>query len=256
LILQSAQSMLPPALTRLALGLHVTGGTVGLFAGSLAVFSTKGARLHRMAGTAFFASMLVMAGFADYLAVAIPDQLPNLFIGTFAIYLVATAWLTVRRREGTTGLAEKMALAIILCLCLPFAVLSFQVATGLTPLLRSATPIRGPVAIAVYAFTFLMALGAIGDVRMVRAGGIAGARRIGRHLWRMCLGFTLAVGSAFTNGLPRLLPHGVHLPLLLLFVPQLAALALLVFWAVRVRFTGWYSHLPSNTASSAGAHAA
>ncbi|HEV2269040.1 MAG TPA: hypothetical protein VGR92_06245 [Steroidobacteraceae bacterium] len=246
MILQSAQAMLPPALTRLALGLHITGGMFGLLAGTVAVFSGKGARLHRVAGTIFFASMLVMAGFADYLAVAIPDQIPNLFIGTFAIYLVTTAWLTVRRREGTTGFAEKLALVVILCLCLPFAVLSFEVAAGLTPSVRSATPIKGPVAIAVYVFTFLMALGAIGDARMLWAGGIAGARRIGRHLWRMCFGFTLAVGSAFTNGLPRLLPNYVHVPLLLLFIPQLAALGLLAFWAVRVRFTGWYSRLAPN----------
>jgi hypothetical protein len=48
--------------------------------------------------------------------------------------------------------------------------------------------------------------------------------------------------------LPRLLPHGVHLPLLLLFVPQFAALALLVFWAVRVRLTGWYSRVMPSAA--------
>lgn len=242
MIVQFTQSMLAPALTRWALGLHIAGGTVGLFAGAVAVFSAKGARLHRIAGTVSLASMLVMAGFADYLAMAIPNQLPNLVIGTFAIYLVATAWLTVRRGEGTVGLAEKMALVIILCVFLPFAVLSLEVAMGLPPFFRSAVPIKGPVAIAVYSFTCLMAVAAVGDARMLWAGGIAGARRIGRHLWRMCLGFTLAVGSAFTNGLPRLLPHDLHVPLLLLFIPQLAALALLVFWAVRVRFTSWYSH--------------
>ena len=241
MILQSALATSPPALTRLAFGLHVAGGTVGLFAGAVAVFSAKGARLHRIAGSVFVASMLVMAGFADYLAVAIPDQLPNLIIGTFAIYLVGTAWLTVRRGEGTVGLAEKTTLIVILCVFLPFALLSFEVATGLTPSFKSAVPIKGPVAIAVYSFTCLMAVAAIGDARMLWAGGVAGARRIGRHLWRMCLGFTLAVGSAFTNGLPRLLPDDVHVPLLLLFIPQLAALALLVFWAVRVRFTGWYA---------------
>jgi len=65
----------------------------------------------------------------------------------------------------------------------------------------------------------------------------------------MCLGLAMTAGSAFTNGLPpRLLPHGVHVPLSLLFVPQLAALVLLVFWAVRVRFTGWYSRTAPTTA--------
>lgn len=248
MILQTAQSILPPALTRLAFGLHITGGTVGLLAGAVAVLAAKGARLHRLAGTVFFVSMLVMAAFADYLALAIPDQIPNLLIGTFTIYLVATAWMTVRRAAGTIGLAEKLAFLVILCLCAPFALLSFELAAGLTPWLRSAMPLEGPVRIALYTFTGVIALATIGDARMLRSGGIVGARRIGRHLWRMCLGLSMAAGSAFTNGLPRLLPHGVHLPLLLLFVPQFAALALLIFWAIRVRFTGWHARLTPNTA--------
>jgi uncharacterized membrane protein len=236
------------ALTQLAFGVHITGGTVGLLAGTVALLAAKGARLHRVAGTVFFASMLVMAAFADYLAVVMPDQIPNLFIGTFTIYLVATAWMTVRREERTIGFAEKIALVISLCLCLPFGLLSIDLALGLAPPFKSAMRLEGPVLIALYGFTLLIALAAIGDVRMVWAGGIAGARRIGRHLWRMCVGLSMAAGSAFTNGLPRLLPHGVRVPLLLLFMPQLAVLALLLFWAVRVRFTGWYSRAAPKTA--------
>jgi hypothetical protein len=64
----------------------------------------------------------------------------------------------------------------------------------------------------------------------------------------MCLGLSMAAGSAFTNGLPRLLPHGIHIPVPLLFLPQLAALALLLFWAARVCFTGWYSHAAASSA--------
>jgi len=243
MILPSTHSIFPAALTPWAIGLHVTGGTVGLLAGTVAVLATKGERLHRIAGTVFFASMLVMAGFADYLGLVLPDQLPNFFIGTFAIYLVATAWITVRHEEGTIAFADKVACAAILCLCLPFAMLSFELATGLKPSLRSAMPLEGPVRIAIYVFTFFMVLAASGDVRMLWAGGVSGARRIGRHLWRMCLGLSMAAGSAFTNGLPRLLPHGVHVPLSLLFIPQLAVLALLVFWSARVRFTGWYTRV-------------
>jgi uncharacterized membrane protein len=227
-------------MTKLALIVHVIAGTIALFAGIVAVSSRKGARAHRVAGTVFFVSMLAMAAFADYLAVAIPEQIPNLFVGTFTIYLVATAWLTVRRKEPCIGIPEKVALVVILCLCLPFAVLSFQLATGLEPSFKSATPFEGPVRVAIYSFTFLVTMAAIGDARLVRTGGTAGSRRIGRHLWRMCLGLALAAGSAFTNGLPRLLPRTVHIPLILLFIPQLSLLVLMIFWMVRVRFTGWY----------------
>ena len=227
-------------LTRLVFMVHVAGGTVGLLAGTLAVSTRKGAPLHRTAGTVFVASMLVMAACADYLAVAIPEQIPNLIIGTFTIYLVATAWLTVWRAEQSIGVAEKIALGVVVCLCLPFAVLSFQLATGLPPFLKSAVPFEGAVLIAIYTFTLVTVMAAMGDVRMILAGGIAGARRLQRHLWRMCLGLALAAGSAFTNGLPRLLPEGVQVPLAWLFVPQLTVLAVLVFWMLRVRFTSWY----------------
>src|SRR5262249_42066705 len=130
-------------------------------------------------------------------------------------------------------------LFVILCLCVPFVILSFQLATGLKPSFKSAVPLEGPVRIAIYSFTFFVAMAAIGDAKLVMAGGITGARRIARHLWRMCLGLTFAAGSAFTNGFPRLLPNTVHVPLFLLFVPQLSSLGVLLFWMVRVRFTGW-----------------
>jgi len=92
----------------------------------------------------------------------------------------------------------------------------------------------------------------IADVRLVFAGGIAGAPRIARHLWRMCLGLTLAAGSAFTNGLPRLLPGPMRVTFWN-FVPQLLVLALLVFWLIRVRFTRWYAAHQLAAASASAA---
>ena len=50
----------------------------------------------------------------------------------------------------------------------------------------------------------------------------------------------MAAGSAFTNGFPQLLPKGVHVPLIWLFMPQFIVLGVLVFWLIRVRFTRWY----------------
>src|SRR5471032_1286589 len=89
--------------------LHIGAGMIGLASGFVAVFVRKGGYLHRKAGTAFVVSMLVMAIFAAYLAVAIPGQIVNLFIAAFALYLVGSAWTTVRRREGTIGVSEKIA---------------------------------------------------------------------------------------------------------------------------------------------------
>ena len=64
-------------MTKLATILHVAAGTVALLAGIIAMSSRKGARVHRVTGTLFCASMLGMAVLADYLAVAIPEQILN-----------------------------------------------------------------------------------------------------------------------------------------------------------------------------------
>ncbi len=231
------------ATTLLAYVLHIGGGTLGLVAGTVAAFARKGGRLHRMAGTVFFVSMLVMAIFAACLAVVIPGQIVNLFIAIFTTYLVATAWLTVQRKEGAIGLPEKIALVVAVLLCAPFATLAFQLAVGLPPFFRSAVPLKGPVLIALYVFTFVIAIAAFADAKVVFAGGISGAPRIARHLWRMCLGLTMAAGSAFTNGLPRLLPGPMHVTPIF-FLPQFMPVALLIFWMIRVRFTGWFKRDP------------
>ncbi len=225
-------------MTLLALVVHIGAGIVALVSGTVAAFALKGGRVHRAAGNVFFGSMLVMSAFAAYLGFAVPDQLVNVFISAFTAYLVATAWMTVRRRDGAIGHAEKLALLAAVILCAPFAVLSFQLATGMPPLFKSAVPFKGAVLIAIYSFTAVLAIAAISDARLVISGGISGKPRIARHLWRMCLGLTLAAGSAFTNGLARFLPGPYHVPLAF-FLPQFLPLGLLIFWMIRVRLTGW-----------------
>jgi len=183
-----------------------------------------------------------MSVLAIYLAVAEPDQLTNVFIGAFAIYLISTGWMAVRRRPGTGGQFEKIALAIALCLCAPFAILSFQLLVGLPPLFESAVPFKGPVLVAIYSFTSILIVAVIGDARLVRAGALSGVPRLSRHLWRMCLGLALAAGSGFTNGFARLLPGPYHVPTVF-FLPQFLPLGLLLFWMIRVRSKGWHPSL-------------
>ena len=220
--------------TMLAMGLHVAGGFIGLVSGVVAISVKKGGRLHRRAGNIFFVSMMVMAVFAAYLGVVMPGQTVNVFISFFASYLLVTAWMTVRRRDGSAGLFEKLALAVSLCICAPFVVLSFQIATDLPPFFETAMPLKGPIAIAIYSFTLVIVIAAASDAKLVLKGGISGVPRISRHLWRMCLGLTLATGSAFTNGFARMLPGPYHVPLAFFF-PQFVPLILLFYWMIKVR---------------------
>jgi hypothetical protein len=198
----------------------------------------KGGPLHRVAGNTFFVSMLVMAAFAIYLGFERPHELVNVFIGVFVFYLVATAWITIRRQEGTIGVSEKIGLAAALVLCAPFMIPSFQLALGLPIFFNSALPLKGPVLLAIYLFTLVLAIATGSDTVVVFSGGVSGMPRVARHLWRMCVALTLATGSAISNGLPRILPAAFRMPDWVLYL-QFVWVALLFYWMVRVRLTGW-----------------
>ena len=76
-------------------------------------------------------------------------------------------------------------------------------------------------------------LAAMGDWRMIRAGGITGARRLARHLWRMCFALFIASGSFFL-GQMKFVPESVR-SLPLMFVLGLAPLVVLLYWMWRVQ---------------------
>jgi hypothetical protein len=97
----------------------------------------------------------------------------------------------------------------------------------------------------------VMLLAATGDARMLLGGGVRGAKRIARHLWRMCFGLFIAAGSFFmgpSNRPLRLLSAvglGQHLSpdlfgTTLYLILTLLPLVLLIFWLVRVRFANAY----------------
>src|SRR5579863_5766506 len=144
-------------MTGLAYVFHIGAGTIGLVSGLVAAFARKGGDLHRKAGAVFAVSMSVMATFAIYLAIVLSDHV-NLFIGSFVFYLVATAWMTVQKSERTSGLFEKIALLVALGLCAPFGILTFQLLTGMAPSIKSTVPFEGPVLVAIYTFTSVLAL--------------------------------------------------------------------------------------------------
>jgi len=107
----------------------------------------------------------------------------------------------------------------------------------------------------------VMLLAAAGDFRMLVGGGVFGAKRIARHLWRMCFGLFIAAGSFFlgpSNRPLRLLSAvgiGQHLsPALfsttLYLILSILPLILLILWLVRVRFTNAYKGKSMQLAST------
>lgn len=219
--------------------IHVSAGIVGILAGTTAIAARKGERLHRTAGTVFFAAMMTMAGAAGILAaslvaIGVTAQIANIFASLFTFYLVGTAWMTVRRPEGQVG-AFEVAGGLFAASIVGMALIVVAPLAG-----RHGSGVPAP---APYIFAAVAALGGALDVRVIRRGGLTGAARIARHLWRMCVGWFIATGSFFL-GQQKDMPRAVQgSPVLI--VLGVAPLALMLFWLGYVGLSRTFKSVPA-----------
>jgi hypothetical protein len=220
---------------------HICAGSLGLVSGTAAMIFRKGSPRHVLAGKIFVASMLIMGAFAVYLAIT-RHQPNNIGGGILTVYLIGTAWLTAWRRDGETSRFDWVVLLIPLAL----GILTWMIGIKVV---RSGASSQDGVPVGMTFFMgSVMLLAAAGDVRMLVRGGVSGAKRIARHLWRMCFGLFIAAGSFFmgpsnrplrllsTVGVGKYLPAALFSTNLYLILTVLP-LILLVFWVVRIRFT-------------------
>jgi uncharacterized membrane protein len=216
------------------LSLHITAGMMGMVSGAAAVIFRKGSPRHALAGKVFVASMLTMAAAAVYLAV-LKHQDSNIGGGILTLYLVTTAWLTAKRRDGQTSKVD-------------WVVMLVPLALGILTWLGGVKMVQGGMKEGAFraGMSFFMGsmllLAGVGDLRMLLRGGVFGRQRVMRHLWRMCLGFFIATGSFFLGQGSKMFPSVFH-DSPLLFIPAFLPLLLLVFWLVRVRFTDAYKRM-------------
>jgi len=91
-----------------------------------------------------------------------------------------------------------------------------------------------------FVFGSVALLSAAGDVRMLTHGGVFGAKRIVRHLWRMSFAFLIAAFSFFL-GQQKVMPAYMR-GSKLLFVPPLLILIVLISWLCRVCFTNVFKN--------------
>jgi hypothetical protein len=146
----------------------------------------------------------------------------NVVAGLVTFYFVTTALLTVRRRTQESLWFDRAAVLFVLTV----SVLAFT--SGLE-LMRRGRPEAAPS----FIFGIVGMLAAAGDIRMMRAGGIQGARRIARHLWRMCFAMWVAAASFFW-GPPRRVPEVIRIPALQA-VAVLLPIAVMLYWLWRLR---------------------
>jgi hypothetical protein len=140
--------------------------------------------------------------------------------------------MTARRREGKPAIFDWGALLIVL------AVAACQLTFGLEAAL-SQTGLRFGFPPWPYFFMGSVAtLAVTGDIRMLVRGGISGAQRIARHLWRMCFALFIAAASIFLAR-QQIFPAVLQKTGALFFLSFLP-LILMIFWMFRVLLTKAY----------------
>ena len=206
---------------------HIVAGCVVVLSGYIALYATKGARLHRRSGMLFIYAMLTTAVGGMAIA-AVRDVAPaiNIPAGLLTSYLVITSLTTLRPPAAGGRWLNLGGLLVALAICLTSLTVGFEaVANGGTR--------KGMPAFPFFMFGVAALFASVGDVRVIRSGAFRGAARLARHLWRMC--FALFIGAiSFFIGQAEVFPKPIRIrPLLAL--PVLAVLATMFYWLWRVR---------------------
>lgn len=149
--------------------------------------------------------------------------------GALTAYLVFTAWTTVKPLPGA-GRGVSIA---VMALAFTFAAGSYM--SAFTALGRPGYRLNGVPAGMLFFMGTIVLLAAIGDLRVLRTGGIQGTRRLARHLWRMCFGLFIA-SSTFAAQLVMMTfmpPQFRSVPMFLLLGG--GPLLVLLYWMWRIR---------------------
>lgn len=208
------------------LPIHVIAGLLALMAGAFALAATKGSTPHRRAGTAFVVAMIVMTSTAAAMALTTHPNRVNVVAALVTLYLVVTAWLTIKRPVDQT----RPALAGLMVGGL--ATGAYAVSLGLEALADPRGIVDEVPAGPLFMFAAVGLGGALLDARLLWAGAIRGAHRLARHLWRMTFAMWIATTSFFL-GQAKLFPDPVR-KIELLAIPVLVVTLLLLYWLVRV----------------------
>jgi uncharacterized membrane protein len=204
------------------LPIHIIAGLIGLVSGAIALSARKGAKLHRKGGMIFVYAMMVVGITGTVMGLLI-SEMAAVIPGALTFYLVLTSWLTVWRPVVLKFSLINLG-AMLLGLTISIVSFSYSFTADGQPTILYI--IFGAVAL----------LATLGDLQMMTQG-IQGARRIARHLWRMCIALFLAATSLFI-GQAQVFPEPLRNSGLL-SIPVLLVLFLMFYWLVRVLFTQW-----------------
>lgn len=198
---------------------HVIAGVIAIASGFVALYA-KGGKLHRKSGMIFVLAMLVMSRSGSVMAVGHAGAALNIPAGLVTAYLVITSLATVRSPFAGSHRLDRGAM-----------VAAFAIGVG-SLLVAVTGGARGGMTPPLLIFGLVALFAGVGDLRMIRAGGLKGTPRLRRHLWRMCTALFIAAGSFFLGPVRRI-PEPLRIPALRLI--PLVVLVTMVYWLWRLR---------------------
>jgi uncharacterized membrane protein len=202
------------------LPVHILGGMLALLFGYVALYAAKGASLHRKMGMGFVIAMITMSLTGAVIAAFKPDR-GSMIAGSLTFYFVVTGLLAVKPLSNARRVETMLMVGALILGC--FAIWAGTWLAG-----------RGrPEAAPMFLFSAMSIGAAIGDWKMLRAGGLTGKPRIKRHLWRLCFAMWVAAASFFW-GPPNRVPEIIRIPALLP-IPVLTPIVVMLFWLWRLR---------------------
>lgn len=219
------------------LAIHIGAGLLALPTGTAALIYRKGHGPHRIAGTMFFLSMLVLSLSAIYLAFVKMQM--NIVIGAaLSIYMIATGLVAAKRQDGESGAFEIVACVVASLCAIGMFILGMSAANSPTG------QIYGQPSQGFYGIGGFLTFAAILDASVIFRHGLVGAQRIARHLWRMVfslMGAFFAFAIQGARALPAEVRHSG-----ILFVPPVVVIVVMLFWLARVFLTSWKRSLSQN----------
>jgi uncharacterized membrane protein len=147
---------------------HILAGSLALMSGYVALYSAKGAPLHRKAGIVFVYAMLMMSLFGVTIAatrgIAMAINIPA---GVLTAYLVVTALTAVRPPAAGARWLDRGAILVALALGLTCVVLAVDA-------LANAKGAAKGMAYPLFMFGGVALLAAKGDLHVIRCGETPG----------------------------------------------------------------------------------
>lgn len=211
---------------RMTLVVHIIAGCLGLLFGYIALVAAKGGRLHRKIGMLFVYVMVTMSitGMTIAIVRGVAPAI-NVPMALLTGYLVLTALTTMRRPFAGSDWVALGGMLVAVGISVAYLTFGFLA-------LADTGKSRG-MAVPFLIFGTVALLASIGDFRIMRSGPLRGARRLARHLWRMCFALTIA-SLAFFIGQAQVFPKPIRI-MPLLALPMLAVLVTMFYWVWRVR---------------------